>query len=90
MFSARSEKVVRRIDSIQMRGENDPVERFSRWAKASDEIETAGKDGLEFNVQTSPGSRRREKIDHALLAGARMVRRQKGRIDAGQRNEFAQ
>jgi hypothetical protein len=90
IFLARSEKVVGCVDSIQMRGEHDSMLRFGARREASEEIRAPWQDGLQFDIQSRLRSRRGQKINHPLLAGARVIRRHKGRIDARERNEFAQ
>jgi hypothetical protein len=73
-----------------MRRKHHPTARLAPGCKPSHEIGTALQDRLKFNIQSGFARSRGEKLPNALFPGMRMLRRQKCRIDAWQRNKFAQ
>ena len=85
------QKNARRIaaDGIQMGSQEDALARLSRRREPRQQVGPVGEDLLKFNFQTVAACNGREKIGHTLFARARIIRRQKGRIDARKRNQLA-
>jgi hypothetical protein len=90
IFFSWREKIIRRIHRIQVRGEDDSTPSFLARLEASEQVTTPGEHRLQLHVQSRLCGSRSQKVYHPLFAGTRIVRRQKGRIDARQRYEFVQ
>ena len=79
-----------RADGVEVRREQDGLFDFIFRQQSRDEIGASGQNILEFHFQSRARGGGGEKIRDAFLTGERMARRQKGRIHAGQRDEFGQ
>jgi hypothetical protein len=73
-----------------MRGEQDPLLRFSTGRKAREQIRAARGHGLELHLEPRLDRRGGQEIGDPLLPGARVLCRQESRIHARQRNQLAQ
>jgi hypothetical protein len=72
-----------------VRGEEDSLARFAGSGKACQQVGATGADFVKFHVQSDPSRGSSKKVRDALFSRMRVVRRQKGRIHARKRDEFA-
>jgi hypothetical protein len=78
------------VDGVEMWCEQDGLADFASRLQACDEIGTSGQHLLKFDSEPGPPGDGREKISNVPFSGVRMARREKGRIDAGESDQFDQ
>ena len=83
MTVARGELGHVAINGIQMWRQQDTAAQCAPGREAGDHVGAPGQHSLELNVQTGPRRSHRQKFCHALFAGIRVLRRQKGRVNTG-------
>ena len=90
IFLARSELRGFGIDGIEMGHEQNPAPNLARRQKSREQIGAVRQDFLQFHLQPGFRGDGRKEFRHAPFAGAAVIRRQKRRIHARQRDQFAQ
>jgi hypothetical protein len=90
-FTARDELVfVHGRDGVQVRREQNGLGDPALWPEPGEEIDAARQHFLEFDFQAGARGGDGDKIGHTRFAGAGVPGGQKGRINAGQRDQFGE
>ena len=81
---------LRHVHRVEVRREQNRLVNFPGRSQARKQIGAVGQDGLKLDVQPRLRAHGGKIFRHASLARVRMSRRQKSRIDAGQRDQFGE